>query len=152
MANPLGHRYAFISLWLWIKHLLWDCCSTSSVLSYTWLWRQGKESAGIHTYTHKQTEADNGARFARVTGRDVWWVDECLIGQIREMWWWTAQREEADDWLSLFVSPQYLMDFERCHRSCSPSFDMRLLAAISETLQRSTYYSLQVKLVSSAQD
>lgn len=21
MANPLGHRYAFISLWLWIKHL-----------------------------------------------------------------------------------------------------------------------------------
>lgn len=28
MANPLGHRYAFISLWLRIKHLHWDGCST----------------------------------------------------------------------------------------------------------------------------
>lgn len=40
----------------------------------------------------------------------------------------------------------------RCYCSCSLVFNMQLLAALSDTFQRSTPYSLQVKLVSSAQD
>lgn len=32
---------------------------------------KGKESAGIHIYTHNTTEADNGASFSHVTGKDV---------------------------------------------------------------------------------
>lgn len=63
------------------------------------------------------------------------------------------------EFFSVFVSPpylvKYLVDFRRVYdvtAVASLFFDMQLLAAIADTFQKSTHYSLQVKLVSSAQD
>lgn len=70
---PLFHCGSGSSIYNGTAVALRQCCLTLGSKG------KGKKVQG-YTHIHTQTEADNGARFAHVTGRDVWRVDECLIG------------------------------------------------------------------------
>lgn len=97
MANPLGHRYAFISLWLRIKHLHRDGCSTRpGSSSHSALTAKGKGGGGIR----KRTPTPKQQTFAK---RGWFWSQEHqFLGRINDVtvhsW-----RKDDDSCIYLFV-------------------------------------------------